>query len=89
MELINKAKAEFEQKTNPSKGDGSTGSHLSPISPPLRIAIAAALIAGAALGLGRDVEETNADQTTTVIRNPEDKNFDLEKYLNAVFAENK
>ena len=86
--MINKAKAEFEQKTNPSKGDGSTDSH-SPISPPLRLAITAALIAGAALGLGRDVEDTNADQTTTVIRNPEDKNFDLEKYLNAVFAENK
>lgn len=34
-------------------------------------------------------ESGSADSITTVIRNPEDKNFDLEKYLNAVFAENK
>lgn len=27
--------------------------------------------------------------TLPVIRNPDDKNFDLEKYLTTVFAENK
>lgn len=87
-ELIEKAKAEFEAKQNPSKGDGSTDSQL-PISPPLRLALTVALLAGAALGLQSDRGDRNADSPATVIRNPEDKNFDLEKYLNAVFAENK